>query len=559
MAKNTLETAKPKAYGRRVKDIPQEYRIPEIDYDKHANDVIYVDAEGKPIEGNPRETHDVSNITWYTPKIKDLGQTQLDKSTKREIQKKNADERVSQYNAQNILGSVINPALNFISPSQQFGAIVDKLQGERGYWEGIAKGNSGFVTDKFNEEHPWYSLAINGIGDAVTFNLGKQLITNFNRAARLEKNYDLIKENLKNIKRDNGKPFINLENDANLGEITDDVIRNIADAQTFSINPFDWRNSIGNTLRYYKGKLGRFKDADLPNFYRKVKYNLDDVSPNILTDGKGNIAISSPDHRFLYNGKPTPWTNVTIDNPVMPHAESWDDGFTFIGNMKQLLNKRILSTTPGDVVINGDITLPAKSLKSISGNSKYIKALKDKGIKVIDDEKVKEAFNNTRGIKLDFTNYGNVTRQQLRKHIKSPTLKDLEFADYVFKPIINHNAHSVMDFDNFMKYALKGDNKALEYVPKWIKNTYIKHQKNAEQLYLSVDAPKNWKNIQYHPAPYGDDSIRKAFNMTMLPVSNFKYDKFVPIKNNYIEHTIMPSLEDINLIPYTPSIISKKD
>lgn len=100
MAKNTLETAKPKAYGRRVKDIPQEYRIPEIDYNKHANDVIYVDAKGKPIEGNPRETHDVSNVTWYTPQTKsaiyDNNEQQISKSEQKRVERISKKEQINQ-------------------------------------------------------------------------------------------------------------------------------------------------------------------------------------------------------------------------------------------------------------------------------------------------------------------------------------------------------------------------------------------------------------------------------------------------------------------------------
>lgn len=99
MAKNTLETAKPKAYGRRVKDIPQEYRIPEIDYNKHANDVIYVDAGGKPIEGNPRETHDVSNVTWYIPQTKsaiyDNNEQQISKSEQKRVERISKEEEVN--------------------------------------------------------------------------------------------------------------------------------------------------------------------------------------------------------------------------------------------------------------------------------------------------------------------------------------------------------------------------------------------------------------------------------------------------------------------------------
>lgn len=99
MAKNTLETTKPKAYGRRVKDIPQEYRIPEIDYNKHADDIIYVDANGKPIEGNPRETHDVSNVTWYVPQTKSAiyenNEQQITKAEQKRVERISKEEQIN--------------------------------------------------------------------------------------------------------------------------------------------------------------------------------------------------------------------------------------------------------------------------------------------------------------------------------------------------------------------------------------------------------------------------------------------------------------------------------
>lgn len=61
----------------------------------------------------------------------------------------------------------LNAALNFTSPSQQFGAIVDAIQGEKSYWEGLRDGNSGFVSDEFMKYAPGWGNMFNITGDAA--------------------------------------------------------------------------------------------------------------------------------------------------------------------------------------------------------------------------------------------------------------------------------------------------------------------------------------------------------------------------------------------------------
>lgn len=54
--------------------------------------------------------------------------------------------------------------LNRLSPTQNIGFAIDAAQGDN-LWDSWL-GNSGIVSDKFMQEHPWWSLAINGAGDA---------------------------------------------------------------------------------------------------------------------------------------------------------------------------------------------------------------------------------------------------------------------------------------------------------------------------------------------------------------------------------------------------------
>lgn len=82
-----------------------------------------------------------------------------------------AEQRARNITPGAVLGQLAS-GLNVLSPSQQFGAIVDWAQGEKGYWEGIGGGNSGFFTDEYAKEHPIWTLIGNGAIDTATGLLG---------------------------------------------------------------------------------------------------------------------------------------------------------------------------------------------------------------------------------------------------------------------------------------------------------------------------------------------------------------------------------------------------
>ena len=65
------------------------------------------------------------------------------------------------------MNAVTGGGMNLISPSQIIGAAIhsDKPQD---YFLNLLKGNSGIVTDNFNKEHPYWSIAANGAFDAFT-------------------------------------------------------------------------------------------------------------------------------------------------------------------------------------------------------------------------------------------------------------------------------------------------------------------------------------------------------------------------------------------------------
>lgn len=84
-----------------------------------------------------------------------------------------AEQRARNISQGAVLGQLAS-GLNVLSPSQQFGAIVDWAQGEKGYWEGIGGGNSGFFTDEYAKEHPIITSTGNALSDAaITAGIGK--------------------------------------------------------------------------------------------------------------------------------------------------------------------------------------------------------------------------------------------------------------------------------------------------------------------------------------------------------------------------------------------------
>lgn len=79
-----------------------------------------------------------------------------------------------------VLGNFAS-GLNVLSPSQQFGALTDWVQGKKGYWDSIGSGNSGLFTDNYAEEHPIVSTISNMIADGIVLNNINKGINVFNK------------------------------------------------------------------------------------------------------------------------------------------------------------------------------------------------------------------------------------------------------------------------------------------------------------------------------------------------------------------------------------------
>lgn len=62
---------------------------------------------------------------------------------------------------------------NVLNPSQWWGAVRD-ANGLQDGFNRLMRGNSGFVTENFEREHPYVSLAGNIIGDALLTNIASK-------------------------------------------------------------------------------------------------------------------------------------------------------------------------------------------------------------------------------------------------------------------------------------------------------------------------------------------------------------------------------------------------
>lgn len=158
---------KPKAYARAVSELPKYsgmYTDSNGNKSTKAN-FVYVDEGGKPIPTKALDSYELTRTKWKSS-LKSTGQTMLEDADTEMTRKAKADQYASQFTPLNLLGAAVN-GINFLSPSQQYGAIVDWAQGDRGYWEGIGSTNSGFFTDKFAEKHPYWTIVGNMVGDAA--------------------------------------------------------------------------------------------------------------------------------------------------------------------------------------------------------------------------------------------------------------------------------------------------------------------------------------------------------------------------------------------------------
>lgn len=149
---------------------------------------IYVDENGTPILTKDLDKYDTSNAKYLKKKV--LPEVKIEETKTRtfpewfndEIMLNKDNIRVKNYrkaearnpnfsqnwdmatNIYDFANAASLGLVNRFSPTQNIGFAIDAAQGDN-LWDSWL-GNSGIVSDKFMQEHPYWSMAINGVGDA---------------------------------------------------------------------------------------------------------------------------------------------------------------------------------------------------------------------------------------------------------------------------------------------------------------------------------------------------------------------------------------------------------
>lgn len=176
------------------------------------------------------------------------------------------------------MNAVTGGGMNLISPSQVIGAAIhsDKPQD---YFLNLLKGNSGIVTDNFNKNHPYLSIAVNGAFDAFTgrslyninhLNKTKPLLTSIGKGIGktiIEVPYNIVtNKNVQTYGKKIVNPIINYGRDV-INPI--ETIKAIKDGR---YTPFMTKQQAKNLLIKNSRRLqSRFNDAY--DFNKEIEAN----------------------------------------------------------------------------------------------------------------------------------------------------------------------------------------------------------------------------------------------------------------------------------------------
>ena len=157
IATGKIYTTMPKGYirysdldakGKRAADEIQNEAFP---YNALSN----YGSEGVVVYPN-RQTLEDADTSWHL-----ADPTETDKNMFHRANVAAEDKRVAR-------STNFEAALNFMSPTTYIGALFDAAQGKKSFMDSMLDGNSGIVTDKFQEEHPYLSMGANFLGDLIT-------------------------------------------------------------------------------------------------------------------------------------------------------------------------------------------------------------------------------------------------------------------------------------------------------------------------------------------------------------------------------------------------------
>lgn len=383
--------------------------------------------------------------------------------------------------------------LNFLSPGQWFGAGIDYLQGEAPFWSGIYNGNSGWVPDRFAEEHPGAAILLNMLGDAV---VGKISSTGIKIARHNFNTRSLRRTMLKKLHDNPDASFMT----------EDEIRRLVARKYPYTherINPFTSNSTYGRKFRYHTYKL--LHDVELPTMYRKLK-GVPDLSLDL-------VDLSPKNKRFAYNwgrGADANITNTTYDIPVRSHSlGEWRTADTYAAPYSSVLDYDFISTRPSDTFgIKGKLQVPKKDLSFISGDPDMIDLHRRNGIASYSSKALEKAFNeldNQSTIRLSKApeyNYEAAMQRTAIDKFSRPTLDEYKFMDYVFRPVFRSNVVPTSIF--------KSSNPTLIPEFRFIQEAFGNASKRP--ILLNSD---NWGSAIYDPSTPTEANLRKLLGIDL--------------------------------------------
>jgi hypothetical protein len=240
-------------------------------------------------------------------------------------------------------------------------------------------------------------------------------------------------------------------------------------------------------VRYYvTGPIKYGFDAKLPTLYRRSTR----LAPR--SEFSKNVILTPVKNRFMYaDGRPSPViTNFTTDHPVISNNGGDWSGITIHAVPgKTLLGKNVISTKPQDTFTFGDIiSVPKKEVKSIVIGDPNLPGKHGSKTVIIPEHKVTE---------------------YIRQNFRTPTLKDYEFMDYVFKP-------------KYKSGVIKNDiNKSMLSLDKELDPVLGSIYTNGD-VYLRTKPIFDTSKVLYDPAPTVDAEFRELNHIILRPTLGSK-------------------------------------
>lgn len=158
----------------------------------------------------------------------------------------------------------LNRILNFSSPSQQIGAIVDAAKGRKSYWDSLGDGNSGWVGDTFMRNHPIAGNILN-IGGDIALGGAATVANKGNRLTRGLYNAELATadaiEELPSKIKSSSPIFIPVKDSFTRGiGVSNKGVKDLVESGLVRGNPFGSEVTAHNFGKLWRKNRNHFRD-----------------------------------------------------------------------------------------------------------------------------------------------------------------------------------------------------------------------------------------------------------------------------------------------------------